>query len=220
MNKNGLQVLENCATPHLQDRGEDWIELMELLELPFDVWYSVWLVLQQGRWRKADDPLRYIRKAARRKYRKVEGPERSKDLVGCISELKLPLDDDGMPMNYNDAIDRLYTAPLEWESDECYALQRVHPRFLIPDSRHDDAQCTVDFSKVMDEVALVAGLSKKQQDAIEDVLGILSIAHISREQILSYPEEGERKEYQAALKWLQRNRLLLVETMGRPVDRP
>jgi len=67
----------------------------------------------------------------------------------------------------------------------------------------------------MDEVAPQAGLSKSRRAAIEKVLDLLATAHITREQILSYPVVGMRKRLQAALKWVDRHKPLLSKVMSR-----
>jgi hypothetical protein len=219
VNKTYTQVLYNCAALGLQSSEEDFKQLMQLLALPMSHWEGVLLILQQGRWRNiAEDPVRYIRVAACREHRRLERGKRYGALVGCISELKLPRNKDGSQMNYNDAIDRMNTGSLEGEWETQFAKQRVHPKFLIRDSPYEDAHYTVDYSKLMDEVASITGLSKVRRDAIEKVLDLKSICHISREQILSYsPDPAVRKQLQAALKWMLRNHALLKKVLsGQP----
>jgi hypothetical protein len=218
VDKTHTQVLDRCAALGLQSSEEDFKELMQRLALPISYWESVLLVLQQGRWRNtAEDPVRYIRAAARREHRKLEQGRRSGALVGCISELKLPRNKEGTPMSYDDAIDRLNTGSLEDECEMQFAKQRVHPKFLVADSPYEDAHREVDYSKLMDEVASIAGLSKVRRDAIERVLFWQSKCHMTRQQILSYPDAVVRKQLQAALKWVQRNKPLLKKVLsGRP----
>jgi hypothetical protein len=224
VNKIYPQVLDNCSALGLQSSDEDLKELMRLIALPMSYCESVLLVLAQGRWRNiAEGPVHYIRVAARREYRRLERGKRCSAFVGCISELKLPPNKDGSQMNYNDAIDRLNTGSLEGEWETQFAKERVHPKFLIRDSPHEDAHCTVDYSKLMDEVAAITGLSKVRRDAIEKVLEWKSMCHIRRDQILNYsPDPGVRKQLQAALKWLLRNKELLKRVLsgqpGKPVS--
>lgn len=210
-----LEVLENCAGLALHGHEEDWKELMKCLELPWSYLESAEKVLDQGRWRKAIDPVRYLRTSVRREHRKLERGSRSGPPVVRISDLRLPRNKDGTPMNRDGALDLLNTASLEGEWETSYAKERVHPRFLIADSPHDDAEYIVDYAKLMDEVAPVAGLSRTRRDAIENVLEMMAVAHISREQILSYPIVAERKRFQAALKWIQRHKALLAKVLSR-----
>jgi hypothetical protein len=138
-------------------------------------------------------------------------------LAGCISEMKLPRNKDDTPIEHDEAIDLLNTKPLEGQWDTSYAKQRVQRKFLIADSPHQDAEYTIDYSKLMDEVALIAGLSTPRRKAIQKVLVLRSILHLSREQLSSYAGEGERKRLLAALKWIERNKLLLAKVLsGRP----
>jgi hypothetical protein len=215
-----LEVLENRVGLPLEDHEEDWKELMQRLELPLSHLESVQRVLEQLRWRKAIDPVPYLRTAARREHRKLERGSRSKPPVIRFSDLRLPLNKDGTPLNRDEAIDRLNTAPLEGEWETPYAKQRVRQKFLIADSPHDDAQYTINYTKLMDEVATVTGLSKTRRDYIEKVLELQSVCHITREQILSYPVEAERKRLQAALKWIQRNRSLLAKILSKTAVAP
>jgi hypothetical protein len=218
VDKTHTQVLHNCAALGLQSSEEDFKELMRLLALPISYWESVLLVLQQGRWRgTAEDPVRYIRAAARREHRKLEQGRRSGALVGCISELKLPRNMDGTQVSYDDAIDRLNSGSLDDECEIQFAKRRVHPKFLVADSSYEDAHSEVNYSKLMDEVASIVGLSKVRRDAIERVLVWQSRCHITRQNILSYPDPVVRKQLQAALKWIQRNKPLLKKVLsGRP----
>jgi hypothetical protein len=172
--------------------------------------------LRQGNWRTANNALRYIRTAARREHRKLDNPKRPPELAGCISEMKLPCNQDGTPMEHDEAIDLLNTAPLEGDWDEDYAKQRVHPRFLIADSPYEDATHMIDYSKVMDEVALIAGPDKRRRESIEKVLCLLATAHFSRKQLLSCADEEGRKRLQAGLKWVDRNTALLAKVMSGP----
>jgi hypothetical protein len=105
----------------------DLKKLMQLLALPMSYCESVLLVLQQGRWRNAEVPVRYIRAAARREHRKLERGRGSGALVGCISELKLPRNKDGIQMSHDDAIDCLNTGSLEDDWEMPFAKQRVAP---------------------------------------------------------------------------------------------
>jgi hypothetical protein len=216
VDKAHTQVLDTCATLGLQSSEEDLEKLMQLLALPISYWESVLLVLRQGRWRKAEDPVRYIRAAARRAHRKLERGRRSGALVGCVSELKLPRNKDGTQMNYDDAIDRLNTGSLEDEWEIQFAKQGVQPKFLVADSPHEDAHLKVDYSKLMDEVASIAGLNKGRREVIERVL-IWQSMGLTRQQILSGPDAVVRTQLQGAVKWIQRNRLLLKKVLsGRP----
>jgi hypothetical protein len=72
-------------------------------------------------------------------------------------------------MSYDDTIDFVNAEPLEGDWEDDYAKQRPKPEFLIPDSQCPDAHHKVDYSKLMDHVASVAG-SKQRRDAIEKVL--------------------------------------------------
>jgi hypothetical protein len=214
--KTHIQVLDNCATLGLQSSEEDLKKLMQLLMLPISYWESALLVLQQGRWRNTADPVRYINAAARREHRKIERGRRSGALVGCISELKLPSNKDGMQMSHDDAIDRLNSGSLEDDWEIQFAKQRVQPKFLVADSPHEDAHRNVDYSALMDEVTLIAGLSKGRRDVIERVFVWLSMG-LTRQQILRGAGAGMRNQLQAAFKWIQRNKPLLKKVLsGRP----
>jgi len=213
VDKTHTQVLDNCATLGPQSSEVDLKKLMQLLALPMSYCESVLLVLQQGRWRKAEDPVRYIRAAARRELRTLERGRRSGVFVGCISELKLPRNKDGIQMRHDDAIDCLNTGSLgdDWEMP--FAQQRVAPKFLVAGSPHEDAHRKVDYSRLMDEVASIAGLSKVRRDVIERVLVWQSVG-LTRQQILSFPDAVGRKQLQAAMTWIQRNRLLLKKVLS------
>jgi hypothetical protein len=213
--KKHFQVLEYYAALPVEGHEEDWKQLMPLFQLQVGHIASVQLVLAKGTWRKANDPVSYIRSAAWKEQRKLDGPRRPPKLVGCISELNLPCSEDGIFMEHDEAIDFLYKEPTSWESLVPYAKQRVHAKFLIPDSTDEDAEYTIDYSKLMDEVASLAGLSKPRRDAIEKVLVWLATAHITREQILSYPIVGARKQLQAALRWVNQNKALLSKVLSR-----
>ena len=209
-----FQVLENYAALPLQGHEEDWKQLMQLLGLRVDHLGAVHSVLGRGRWRNANDPVGYIRSAVQREHRKLERPKRPRALAGCISEMKLPSNQDGTPMEHDEAVDLLNAVPLEGQWDTSYAKQRVQRKFLIADSPHHDAEYTIDYSKLMDEVALIAGLSTPRRNAIEKVLVLRSTVHLSREQLSSYPDEGERKRLLAALKWIERNKPLLAKVLS------
>jgi hypothetical protein len=57
-------------------------------------------------------------------------------------------------MEHDESIDFLNDkTPMDSALTERYTMRRVQPKFLIPDSPHEDAECTVDYTKVMDEVA-------------------------------------------------------------------
>ena len=73
-------------------------------------------------------------------------------------------------MSYDDTIDFVNAEPLEGDWEDDYAKQRLKPEFLTPDSQFQDARYKVNFPKLMDHVALKAGLSKPRRDAIEKVL--------------------------------------------------
>jgi hypothetical protein len=203
VDKTRLQVLDKYTALGLQSSEEDVKELMRLVALPISYWDSVLLVLQQGRWRNTEDPVRYIQVAARREHVKLERGRRPGALVGCISELKLPRNKDSDQMSHDDVIDLVNTGSLEGDWETQFAKERVNRKFLVADSPYPDAQCKVDYSKVMDEVAAVAGLDKVHRDAIEQVLVWQSISDVSREQILSHPDVAVRKQLQAAGKWIQ-----------------
>jgi hypothetical protein len=198
VDKAHAQVLDTCATVGLESGEENMKELMELLALPMSYWESVLLVLQQGRWRNAEDPVRYIRAAARRAHRTLERGRGSGALVGCVSELKLPRNKDGTQMNNGDAIDRLNADSLRDDWEMPFADRRVDPRFLVADSPHEDVQCGVNYSKLMAEVASIAGLSKERRDVIEKVLVWQSTGHITRKRMSSYPDAVVRNQLQGA----------------------
>jgi hypothetical protein len=209
-----LQVLNNFAALPVEGHEEEWKRLMALLNLRLGDIASVQLVLAKGTWRNANDPASYIRCAIHRIERKLRRPK-GREL--CIAELKLSPndDDDGSFVEHDEAIDLLNDkTPMDSASTERYAMCRVQPKFLIPDSAHEDAECTVDYSKVMDEVARRAGLSKARRDWMEKVLVLRATAPISREQILSHPEVGSRKPLQAAWKWLDRNNELVSKVLS------
>ena len=214
-----VEVLECYTELPVQGHEEDWKQLMQILELQLGHLESVQTVLRQGSWRTANDPLRYIRTAARREHRKIDNPKRPRALAGCISEMRLPCNRDGTPMEHDDAIDLLNTVVVEGDWDTDYAKERVHPRFLIADSHYEDATHTIDYSKVMDEVALIAGLDKRRRESIEKVLCLLQTAHFKREQLLSCSDEEWRKRLQAGLKWVDRNTALLAKVMSGPPSR-
>jgi hypothetical protein len=214
LNATHVRVLEDFAALPESAHKDDWKPLLQLLSLPVGHLESVQAVLRQGRWREANDPVGYIRSAARRENRKLDRPRRPRALVGCISELKLPRNEDGTFMDHDEAIDLLQTVPQDWGCLTPFAKQRVHRRFLIADSPYEDAEYSIDYSKVMDEVTPIAGLSNTRRDAIQKVLELRATAHISREQILSYPVEGARKRLQAAMKWVERNMALLAKVMS------
>jgi hypothetical protein len=208
-----FQVLENFAALPVEGHEEEWKQLMALFSLQVGYIASVQLILNNGTWRKARDPLPYIRSAALREQRKLDRPRQPRGRERCISEQKLR-NDDGTFIGHGEAIDLLSKVPMDSESAERYAMCRVHPKFLIPDSVQEDAECTVDYSKLMDEVARRAGLSKARRDWMEKVLVLRATAGISREQILSYPEVAARKPLQAAWKWLDRNNELLLKVLS------
>jgi hypothetical protein len=120
LDKTYFQVFDTCATLGLQSSGEDLKELMRLLALPMSFYESALFILQQGRWRDiADNPISYVRTAARRKHRTIERARSSRALVGCISELRIPRNRDGTQMSYDDTINSVNAEPLEgdWEDD-------------------------------------------------------------------------------------------------------
>jgi hypothetical protein len=84
----------------------------------------------------------------------------------------------------------------------------------VADSPHEDAHRKVDYSRLKDEVASTAGLSKVRRDVIERVLIRQSIG-LTRQKILSFPDAAGRKQLQAALKWIQRNKPLLKKVLSR-----
>jgi len=120
---------------------------MPLFQLQVGHIESVKLVLTKGTWRKAEDPVSYIGSAARMEYRKLDAPRRPRLLAGCISELILSRGEDGTFMEHDEAIDFSTMETTDWESTETYAKRRVKAKFLIPDSRHEDAEYSVDYSK-------------------------------------------------------------------------
>ena len=208
-----LQVLNNFAALPVEGHEEEWIHLIALLGLQLGDIASVQLVLAKDKWRNANNPASYIRSATHRIERKLRRPK-GREL--CIADLKLSRndDDDGSFMEHDETIDLLNDkTPMDWALTERYTMRRVQPKFLIPDSAHEDAECTVDYSKVMDEVARRAGLSKARRVWMEKVLVLRATAPITREQILSYPEVGARKPLQAAWKWLDRNNELVSKVL-------
>lgn len=211
-----VEVLERYTELPVQGHEEDWKQLMQMLELQLGHWESVQTVLRQGSWRTANDPLRYIRTASLRENRKIDNPKRPRALAGCISEMKLPCNRDGSPMEHDEAIDLLNTVIVEGDPYTDYAKARVHPRFLIADSHYEDATHTIDYSKVMDEVALIASLNKRRRESIEKVLCLLQVAHFTRNQLLGCADEEWRKRLQAGLKWIDRNTKLLAKVMSEP----
>ena len=96
-------------------------------------------------------------------------------------------------MDHAAAIDLLRTEPTDSESTERYVVCRVQPKFLVLDSPHEDAECTVNYSKLMNEVASRARLSKPRRDCMEKVLILRATADISRAEILNYPDAAARK---------------------------
>jgi hypothetical protein len=208
-----FQVLENYAALRVEGHEEDWKQLMPLFDLQVGYIASVQLVLAQGTWRNADDPVRYIRSAARREQRNLDRPPWSRG-VYSIAQLNLPCNEDGSLIEHDEIIDLLNRMSMDSDSIEQYANGRVQPKFLIPDSPHEDAECTVDYSKLMDEVAPLAGLSKPRRDWIEKVLVLRATVHISLAKILSCPDVEARKPLQAAWKWLDRNNALLAKVLS------
>jgi len=208
------QLIDSCATN--PDTG-DWLELLHILQFPPDYLTAVQMVVGRAQWRKAIDPVRYIRSAARRQHLRLE--HRTGEQIKNISELKLPRNEDE-PMTHDDAIDLVNTAPTGGDWDDCFAHDRVQRKYLVRESAWDDINYTVDFRKVMDDVATIAGLKQSQRDAIERVLSGRSTAQISREQILGKDEGKNRKADQAAWKWITRNASLLKRVMARPTERP
>jgi hypothetical protein len=144
----------------------------------------------------------------------LDRPRQSDGRERCIAELKLPCDEDGSFMEHDGVIDLMNTVPMDSESIERYAICRVQPKFLIPDSAHEDVECTVDYSKLMDEVAPLAGLSEPRRDWIKKLLVLRATTHLSRARILSYPDVGARKPLQAAWKWLERNKELVSNVLS------
>ena len=157
LDKSYPPVFDNCAALGFQSSNEDLKELMRLLALPMSHYESALFILQQGRWRViADNPIRYVRAAARRKHRTIERAKSSPALVGCISELIIPRNKDGTQMSYDDTIDLVNAEPLEGDWEDDYAKQRLKPEFLIAESQSQDAHYKVDYSKLMDRVASLA----------------------------------------------------------------
>jgi hypothetical protein len=208
-----LECIEKCTCLPAAS-SDDWQALLQLLKLPLDYLGSVYLVISQGRWREANDPVRYIRAAARQDDHSLERPKRSEVRVKCIADLKLPRDADGTLMTHDEALDRLNIAPSSGEWDTCFAQERVHRKFLLADSREEDAFYTVEWEDVMDVVQSIAGLNKTRRDTLEKVLIWRSMMIISREQLLTYPQEAERKKLGAAWKWIDRNPALLTRVLS------
>jgi hypothetical protein len=212
--RSHFQVLNDYAALPVEGHEEEWKQLMPLFNLRVGFIASVQLIVASGTWRNARDPVFYIRSTALRGERKVDRLRQPRGRERCVAELKLPPNDDGAAMEHDVVIDLINEIPMNSESTEQYAKCRVRPKFLIPDSIHEDAECTVDYSKLMDEVARRAGLSKARRDWIEKVLFLRATAPITRAHILSYPEVGARKPLQAAWKWLDRNNELVSKVLS------
>jgi hypothetical protein len=207
------ELLESCAAHPLEGPAEKWQELFQVLALPLRYVEFVPLVLHQGRWRKAIDPVRYVRAAVRREHCKQERRKSSGPFPLSISELSLPRDEDGVPMCHDGAIEYLTSRSLEdtWETP--YVEQRVRREFRGGERWDEDAQHTLNYSKLMDEVTVLAGLTKAQRDAIEEVLRLRGSSGLSRAQILA-TSPAERRRRQAAWKWIERNKALLAKLLS------
>ena len=211
-----FQVLDNFAALSGEGHEEEWKQVIALLNLPEDHLASVKLIWANGSWRNANDPLRYIRSAARTHYRNLNRLQRPPKRERCIASLKLKRNKDVDFMEHDDLIDKLNKVPMESESIEQYAMRKVQRKFLIADSPHEDAQCTIDYSKLIDEVASSFGLSKTRQGWMVTVLVLRATANVSRAKMLSYPDVAARKHLQAAWRWLDRHKGLVAKVLSGP----
>jgi hypothetical protein len=173
------------------------------------------LVLAQGSWRTAIDPVLYVRAAARREHRKQERPKGAGPFPLSISELKLPRDDDGKSMGHGDAIEYLASRSLEDTWETSYVEQRVRREFRGGERWDQDGEHTLNYSKLADKVAAEAGLTEAQRDAIEEVLRVRGTQALSREQMLACTLPARRKRLQAAWKWIERNKALFAKLLSK-----
>jgi hypothetical protein len=208
-----VRLLEKCASLPLQGHDDEWEELMRVLRFPLNYWTTVKEVLDQGRWRHATDPVRYIRAAASREWRKREEVKRSGPYRGCISELLFRRKEDGRLMKHDEVIE-YWIARARDDRETPYMELRVRPELLIAESEDYDAVRTVDYSKLMDRVAAEAGLSRSQRNTIELVLQWRAYFNLTREQILNQPDARLRKRLQAAWRWISRNKALLASVLS------
>jgi hypothetical protein len=212
-----FQVLDNFSALSGEGHDEEWKQLMALLNLPEDYLASVKLIWANGSWRNANDPVLYIRSAARSQYRDLNRLQRPLGRERCIAKLKLRRHEGDAFMEHDDLIDKLNKVPMDSESIEQYAMRKVQRKFLIADSPHEDAECAIDYSKLMDEVASGIGLSKTRRAWMVKVLVLRATADVSRAQMLSYPDVAARKHLQAAWRWLDRHKNLVAKVLSGPV---
>jgi hypothetical protein len=209
------ELFENCAALPLDGSADTWQELIQVLRLPWSHLESVQLVLAQGSWRNAIDPVLYVRAAARREHRRLERPKGARPFPLSISELKMPRDEDGPTMGHDDAIEYLTSRSLEDTSETPYVQQRVRREFRGGERWDQDGEHTLNYSKLADEVAAEAGLTKVQRDATEEVLRLRGSLGLSREQILACAPPARRRLLQAAWKWIERNNALLAKLLSK-----
>lgn len=208
------ELFERCFAHPLDGPVEKWDELVQTLALPPDHLEFALMVLHCGRWRKAADPLGYVRAAARRERLKQELRQCSRN-PQSISQMNLPCDEDDVPMGPEEALDYMKSRSAEDEWETPYVQQRVRRELRGGEAWDDDAEHTINYSAVADELALRAGLTKKKRDAIEAVLRMRGNG-LSRERILDCPP-AERKRRQNAWKWLDLNNPLVRSVLsGKP----
>lgn len=205
------ELFENCATRPLEVPEEKWEELFKILALPPSCQEFVLWILHKGGWRKEVDPVQYVRAAVRKEQREQERRRASKFPIP-FSAFNLPRNEDGTTMGRDEAIDYLNPRSLEDSWETPYVELRVRREFRGGEQWDEDGQYTVNFSKVMDEVAELAGLSKVQRDAIEVVLHSRGRLGLSRNAIMACPP-AERRLRQAAWKWIERNKALLAKVL-------
>jgi hypothetical protein len=210
-----FQMLEGSSSLPFQGHDEEWQELMRVLRLPLDHWEAVKLVLDQGRWRTANDSVGYVRIAARREYRKLDGGKCSKPF--SISDLRVPRDQVGERIGHDETIEFLAAQAPRDDGETPYVNLRVCDELLIAESSDDDARHSINFAKLMNLVRAETGLAESQTAAITEVLCLRYYLDYSREKILNHPDPAGRKRRQTAYRWISQNRALLKRILsGRP----
>ena len=202
-------LLERCATPPFAGSADKWRELLGTLGLPVCDAYLVLGILLQPGWRKAVDPIQYIRVAVRKEKSRQERAGRGL----CISDLNLPRAEDGASMGHDDAIEYLTSRSFDDSWETPYVELKVRREFRGGDSWDEDAQYTLNYSKLMGKVALEPDLTRPQRDAIEEVLRLRGRSGLTREQIMACPP-AERRRLQAAWRWIDRNKTLLAKLLS------
>ncbi len=203
-----FELFEKCVTkPH---EGEWWEKLFEILALRPKYREFLPLVLYRGGWRLATDPVRYVRSAVSKESRRQE--RRRSHCTVRISDLDLR-GPDGRPLGDDAAFDNLQS--FEDQGEASYVEFRVRRELRGGEGWDEDERETIDYTKLMDEVAARATLNQKRRDAVELVLRLRGREGLTRVEVLNCPPD-ERKRRQAAWKWIERNHALLADVLAAP----